>query len=63
MNIKIKNQAKSKKICVEMDADKLERMAANFGFFNDNFLDSVAKAEKDHKAGKSRKIKSLSSIK
>lgn len=63
MNIKIKNKEKSRKFCVEMDADTLERMAANFGFFSKNFLDSVERAEKDYKAGRVREVKSLSSIK
>ncbi|MEA3449653.1 MAG: hypothetical protein U9Q85_01590 [Patescibacteria group bacterium] len=63
MNIKIKNKKQGKRLCVEMDADILERMAANFGFFGENFLSSVKEAEGDYKNGRFKKISSLSSIK
>ncbi len=62
MNIEIKTNSKSK-IVVEMNADKFEKMAANFGFFGDDFLKSLNKSEKDYKAGRVKKISSLSSIK
>ena len=49
----------AKKIIVEMDADRLERLAANFGMFNPDFLASVKRAERDYEAGRVRKIHSL----
>ncbi len=48
---------------IEMNADKFEKMVANFGFFSDDFCKSVEKGEEDYRAGKTRKIKSLSSLK
>ena len=47
------------KIVVQIDAGKFERLAANFGFFNNDFLDSLDRAENDIKAGRVRKAKSL----
>lgn len=52
----------SRKILVEMDADKLERLAADLGFFNPEFLESLERAEKDYQAGKVKKIKSLKEL-
>ena len=49
----------SRKILVEMDADKFERLAANFGLFNPNFLESLDRAENDYRYGRITKIKSL----
>ncbi|PIS39591.1 MAG: hypothetical protein COT33_01055 [Candidatus Nealsonbacteria bacterium CG08_land_8_20_14_0_20_38_20] len=49
----------SKKILVEMDAEKFERLASNLGFFSPEFLESIEQAEKDYRAGRIKKIKSL----
>jgi len=51
-----------RKILVEMDADKFERLAASLGFFSDDFLKSLDRAEKDYKAGRIKKIKSLKEL-
>ncbi len=48
-----------KKILVELDADKFERLAAHLGLFNEGFLSSLDKAEKDYKNGKIKQISSL----
>lgn len=53
---------RGKKFLIEMDADKFERLAANLGFFSSEFLRSLDKAEKDFKAGKVKKIKSLKEL-
>ena len=47
------------RILVEMDADRFEKLAADFGFFSKEFLKSLERAEKDVKAGRIRKIQSL----
>ena len=44
---------------VELDLDKLERLAASLDFFGSDFLKSLEQAEKDEKAGKLHKLKSL----
>ena len=48
-----------KKVLVEFDADQFERLAANLGFYSPEFLRSLARAEKDYRAGRMRKITSL----
>lgn len=53
---------KNKKLVLELDADRLERLAANFGLFNPDFLASVSRAEADYRAGRTRRIKSLTEI-
>lgn len=53
---------KPRKILIELDAEKFERLAANFGFFNPEFLKSLERAEKDYQTGKIRKIKSLKDL-
>jgi len=45
-----------------MDADKLEKLAANFGFFSPEFLKSIERAERDYRTGKIKKIKSLKDL-
>ena len=51
-----------KKVLIEMDADKFERLAANLGLFNTDFLKSLNRAEKDYRAGKVYKLKSLKEL-
>lgn len=53
---------RAKKILIEMDAEKFERLASTLGFFSSNFLKSLDQAEKDCKTGKIRKIKSLKEL-
>jgi len=62
INIKPKTSS-NKKFLVEMDFDKLEKLATSLGFFSVDFLKSVDKAEKDYKEGKTKKIKSLKELK
>jgi hypothetical protein len=50
------------RVLVEMDADQFEKLAANFGFFSKEFLSSLARAEKDVKAGRIRKVQSLKQL-
>ncbi len=63
LTITIKSKTNhSKKILVEMDAEKFERLASNLGFFNPEFLESIERAEKDYRAGRIKKIKSLKEL-
>jgi hypothetical protein len=55
--------ARSKRIRIEVDADKFERLAADFGLFNPNFLKSLDRAEDDVRAGRTKKIASLRDLK
>jgi len=63
LNITIKQKNKrSRKTVVEFDADQFERMAAAFGFFNPEFLKSLDRAEKDIKAGRVKRLRSLKDL-
>jgi len=62
LRVKSKTGSGSKNFLIEINAAKLERLAAGLGFFNKDFLKSLAKAEKDLKAGRVRKIKSLKEL-
>lgn len=59
---KITSRGGQKKFVVEMDADKLERMAAAFGMFNPDFLGSIERAETDYRASRARKMRSLRTL-
>lgn len=52
----------AKKILVEFDIDRFERLAAVCGLYSREFLNSLHRAEKDHLAGRVRKIKSLKEL-
>ena len=62
INIRTKTRL-SKKFLVEIDAEKFERLAADLDFFNTDFLKSINRAEKDYRAGKTKKIRSLKELK
>lgn len=56
LKLKPKN---SKKIVVELDAEKFERLAASLGLFSEAFEASLDQAEKDYRSGRIAKISSL----
>lgn len=58
----IKTTSVGKKIIVELDANRLERLASYLGFFAPDFLKSVDRAELDYRAGQVREIASLSEL-
>lgn len=62
ININFPASKRAKKINIEINAEQFERLAAGFGMFNPDFLESVARAERDYSAGRFRKIKSLKEI-
>ncbi len=62
LSLAISPYPKQQKVLVEMDAAKFERLAANLGFFNEDFLKSVERAERDYRLGRVRKITSLKSL-
>jgi hypothetical protein len=57
--IAVKTKNKERKIVVEIDADKFEKIAASFGFFNPDFVTSLERAEADFQAGRVTTITSL----
>lgn len=62
LNITITPQSNTKRVSVELDADKLEKLAADLGFFNKDFLKSVDRAEKDYRSGRIKIIESLREV-
>ncbi len=63
LDITIKQPARSpKKVLVEIGADRFERLAADLGFFNPDFLESLDRAERDYKAGRVTRLKSLKQL-
>jgi len=62
LNITIKQGKNSSKKMVEFDVNEFEKLAGLFGMFNPDFLESLARAEKDIKAGRVREIKSLKEL-
>lgn len=60
--ITITPRTQSQKIRIEVDADRFEKLAASFGFFNSDFIDSIDRAEKDYRVNRVRKIKSLKDL-
>jgi len=58
----VKIQKKAKTYHIEVDADRFERVAAALGMFSDEFLASLDRAERDIKAGRIHKAKSLADL-
>ena len=55
-------KARKSTFTVEFDADRFERIAAALGMFSDEFLASLDRAEKEVKAGKTKKLHSLKDL-
>lgn len=62
LNITITPQSNTRRVSVELDADKLEKLAADLGFFNNDFLKSIGRAEKDYRSGRMKVIESLKEL-
>ena len=63
LNLTIKHRAeRSRKIVVEMDADRFEKLAANLGLFNPDFLKSLERAEREISQGKTKRLHSLHAL-
>lgn len=63
LNITIRQGKKRpRKTVVEFDANEFEKLAAHFGFFNPDFLKSLSRAERDAKAGRVKKLRSLKDL-
>jgi hypothetical protein len=57
--ITVERKPKSKRIVLEIDADKLERLAASLGLLSPSFLDSISRSEKEIALGKTKRLRSL----
>jgi hypothetical protein len=63
VTVRAASRARRRTLRIEVDADKFERLAADFGFFGPEFLASLERAEADARAGRVRKIFSLRALK
>ncbi len=61
-DVDIQVSSAKKEYVVTLDANRFERLAATFGFFNPDFLKSLNQAERDIKKGKVREISSLKEL-
>ena len=57
--ITVERKPKSKRIIVEVDAAKLERLAASLGLLSRSFLDSVSRSEEEIALGKTKRLRKL----
>ena len=53
---------KNNRVIVEMDADRFEKLATDFGLFSQDFVESLRRAERDVKAGRLTRISSLKDV-
>lgn len=51
-----------KTITLKLNAERFERLAGHFGYFSNEFLKSLARAERDYKEGRIRKLSSLKDL-
>ena len=57
--ITVERKPKSPRVIVEIDAEKLERLAATLGLFNEEFLKSLSRSERDIAFGRTKRLRSL----
>ncbi len=57
--ITLATKPRSKRIIVEIDADRLERLAASLGLLSRSFLDSISRSEEEISLGKTKRLRSL----
>jgi hypothetical protein len=57
--ITVERKPNSKRFVVEVDADRLERLAGSLGLHSPNFLDSISRSEKQIALGKTKRLRSL----
>ena len=62
LTVTIKPSQKRKKVSVELDAARFERLAANLGMFRKEFLESLAQAERELSQGKTHRLESLHNL-
>jgi len=55
----IKNRSGVRTFNIELDAERFEKLAGDFGFFNPDFLKSLKKSEKQYREGGAKTLKSF----
>ena len=62
LDLTVKTIKETQKVVVEMDVNRFERLAAGFGLFREEFLESLDKAEQELALAKTKILKSLKSL-
>jgi len=62
LDFNIKQKTNGRRIIVEMDAERFERMASDFGFFRPEFLESLDRAEQEISQKKIKRLRSLKDL-
>jgi len=57
--ITVEREPHSRRIVVEIDADRLERLAASLGLLSPSFLDSILRSEEEIALGKTKRLRNL----
>lgn len=57
--ITVERKPKSQRVIVEIDAEKLERLAATLCLFNEEFLHSLSRSERDIALGRRKRLRTL----
>ncbi len=53
---------RGRKVRVELDAERFERLAAGLGFFTPAFVASIERAEREITEGKTKRLRSLKDL-
>lgn len=62
LGVDIKLKAGRRKVIVELDAQRFERLAAHLGLFSNEFISSLEQSEREAKQGKLIRLRSLKDL-
>ena len=62
LTLNIQPKTNGRKVVVEMDADRFERLGAALGLFKQEFLESLGRAEREAVRGKLTRLRSLKDL-
>jgi hypothetical protein len=58
-SINVERRWKPKRMVVEIDAGRLERLAASLGLLRPSFLNSISRSEEEIALGKTKRLRNL----
>lgn len=59
LKLNIRPKTRGRRVVVEIDADRFERLAADLGFFGKEFLASIGRAEREISGRKLNRLQGL----
>ena len=62
LTISVRPKARLRKFSVELDADRFERLAAGLGLFQEEFIASIERAEREISQRKMKRLHSLGDL-